>query len=167
MSEIKTIAQIIAEKIGQDFNNPDPLSEQKVSERLQQRIQDDREFDTDEETEEKTRAYWDRVHNKKPNIISLQKQRIIFDDLYRSVLKVGTDIEEFIYFEKTKNDVDLKGFINDLLNWYFKVDTFKKVTGRIFVHRFPVRKNKQHEKTLLHMSMIHLDVKEKHGISRI
>ncbi len=153
MSEIKTIAQIIAEKIGQDFNNPDPLREQKVSERLWQRIQEDREFDTDEETEEKTRAYWDRVHNKQPNIISLQKQRIIFDDLYRSVLKVGTDIEEFTYFEKTKNDVDLKGFINDLLNWYFKVDTFKK--GGFYIYSPPGVGKTSIMKTLLHMSMIH------------
>lgn len=153
MSDVKTIQQIIAEKIGVDFSQPDPLREQKVSERLWQRITEDAEFDTTEETNEKLKAYWNRVHSAPVSIIDLQKQRIIFDDLYRSILKVGTEISEVSYYEKTKKDTELKNFICDLLGWYFKTSDFKK--GGFYVYSPPGVGKTSIMKTLLHMAMIY------------
>ena len=109
MSGMKSIQEIITEKLGLELSAPDPLREQKVSQRLWDRINEDREFDTDEETAEKLKAYWKRVHEPQTNIFDLQKQRIIFDDLYRSILKVGDEIDEVTYFEKTKKRNEVKG----------------------------------------------------------
>lgn len=153
MSGMKSIQEIITEKLGLEFSAPDPLREQKVSQRLWYRINEDREFDTDEETAEKLKAYWKRVHEPQTNIFDLQKQRIIFDDLYRSILKVGEDIDEVTYFEKTKKDTELKVFINDLLGWYFKTSDFKK--GGFYVYSPPGVGKTSIMKTLLHMSMIY------------
>lgn len=153
MSDTKTIQQIIAEKIGQDFISPDPERKQIVSERLWQRIKEESEFDTTEETNEKIKAYWDKIHINEQSIINLQKQKIIFDDLYRSVLKVGIDLDEVTYFEKTKNDLDLKNLINDLLNWYFKVEKFNK--GGFYIYSPPGVGKTSLMKTLLHLSMIY------------
>lgn len=153
MSDIKSIQQIIAEKIGQDFSQPDPIREHKVSEKLWQRINEDSKHDTLEETNEKLSKYWDRIHTKQTNIIDLQKQRIIFDDFYRSVLKVGIDVTEVEYFEKTKKDTELKNFICDLLNWYFKTIEFKK--GGFYVYSPPGVGKTSLMKTLLHMSMVY------------
>ncbi len=86
-------------------------------------------------TTEKEKEYWEQVHDLTPREYSDFEQLQMFFRAYRGVLKVGFDIEESTYLEKTKKDKELVDTIIKLLRWYFKDPSFKK--GGLLIYSFP------------------------------
>jgi len=153
MTESKHIGQIIAERVANDLNIDPNDRKFKLSERLWNDVQVHVDTDTDEESNERLKAYWKAVNSKTESVIDARLQRLIFDDFYRSVLKVGEDLTEDEYINKTKSDKELVSLINSLLNWYFKVGEFKK--GGFYIYSPPGIGKTSLMRALFHMSMLY------------
>ena len=155
MSESRHIGQIIADRVANDLGI-DPNDKErkfKLSERLWSDVSENINSDTNEESNERLKAYWKALNSSTVSVIDSRLQRIIFDDIYRNVLKVGDEISEDEYHSKTKNDPELVAFINSLLNWYFKVGDFKK--GGFYVYSPPGIGKTSLMRALFHLSMLY------------
>lgn len=154
MDEIKSIGQIIMDRIQDDLRTPGTEQSYKLSERLwnerERRVQD---AETTEDQNLALEKYWSRVNSPETSVIDRQKQRLIFDEIYRNTLHVGTEITEEEYYTTTRSDSELVNLLNMIIDWYWKNVEFKK--GGFFIYSPPGVGKTSIVRSLFHMAMIY------------